>query len=65
MTEEQETLLGHYTDLQTELNAVNALREDLERRARDIHAKQRQLANKMAALSAPDGATRAESPGGR
>lgn len=52
MNEKQQELLGHYRELWVELGAVNALRTELETRAREIHAKQRQLANKIAALDA-------------
>ena len=51
---EMDKLLGHYRDMWVELNSINDLRAKLEERARDIHARQRQLANKIAALSDPD-----------
>lgn len=50
MNEKQLKLLEHYRSLWVELNAVNALRDDLEKQAADIKAKQRQIANKIAKL---------------
>lgn len=54
---EQQKLISIYREQWARLNMLNALREDLEREVRSLHAKQRQLANKIAALGpvAPDG----------
>lgn len=48
MNERQEFLLERYRELWTDLNATNAMIRELEDRARDIKAKQRQLANSIA-----------------
>jgi hypothetical protein len=49
MTPRQEKLLEKYRELWAELNAVNALISELEDKRRDIKAKQRSLANAIAA----------------
>ena len=53
MNQRQEELLVIYRKQWEELSAINALRADLEARAREIHASQRQLANKIAVLGTP------------
>ena len=48
MNEQQEKLLATYREQWTRLNVLNALRDDIEREIREVHARQRQLANKIA-----------------
>jgi hypothetical protein len=52
MDEKLDELLAVYREQWIELNVVNDLREKLDARGREIHAQQRQLANKIAALHA-------------
>lgn len=53
MNEQQEKLLEAYRDHWVRLNALNALRDDIEREVRDLHAKQRHIANKIAMAGMP------------
>lgn len=48
LTERQQRHLALYRDLWAELNATRAFIAQLEQHARDIQARQRQLANRVA-----------------
>ena len=50
MTEKQERLLALYRNLWVELNTISALRSQLDERVREIHARQRRIANQIAAV---------------
>lgn len=65
MTEKQEELLRIYRKQWIQLNTLNALRADIEREVSGLHAKQRQLANKIAALSYGEGGSDAEGNEGK
>ena len=63
MNEQQERLLEIYRGQWERLNALNALRADIEAEVKDLHARQRQLANKIAALGTiPGGEGKPEVP---
>jgi len=54
VTDKQEKLLEIYRERWTRLNVINALRDQLDAEARELHAEQRQLANKIASLGAEE-----------
>lgn len=54
LSPEQESLLARYRELWVDMGAAVSLREAMDVHIRDIRNKQRQLANKIAALEAPE-----------